>query len=429
MQSVPKAPLIVDPSGHGIALSHIHQHAIKVLEGLQNAGFDAFLVGGGVRDLLLGLRPKDFDIVTNALPEQIRKVFPRSRLIGRRFRLVHVHFGREYIEVATYRADHLKAGNEDQDASRYQRIIRDNVYGSNEEDAQRRDFTINALYFNYYDQTIMDRVGGLSDLKANRIKLIGSAEQRYREDPVRLLRAVRFAAKLGFEMDKATEQPLPNLGYLLESVPPARLFDEVLKLLMTGSGQDSYRLLRKYDLWGPLFPASGILSAEQQTLINQGLADTDRRISEGKAVTPAYLFAVLLWASYLAKREEKPFRGESPFDTAYRAATNVILDQSSRLTFPRRFSLQTREIWVMQMRLEERAGKKRALRLMDHRQFRAAYDFMLLRYAAGEPLKNSVSWWKDAVESNPQKSGSSSQGGKKPGSRQPRSRSEQSRTE
>lgn len=393
-----KSPVIIDPAEHPITPEHIDRNAINVLYSLEKAGYDAYLVGGCVRDLLLGSRPKDFDIVTDAHPEQIRKLFRNSRLIGRRFRLVHVHFGREYIEVATYRADHEKANGRQQGLLRGDRIIRDNVYGNQTEDAVRRDFTINALYFNYRRETITDHVQGLVDLERKQLRLIGDPEQRYREDPVRLLRAVRFAARLDFSIEAGSLAPLLTLGGLLETVHASRLFEETLKLLLMGCGERSFHLLKRYRLWDALFPGlSG--SDTHQEMIVKGLADTDRRVAEGKAVTPAYLFAVLLWEDFRQKMGDALLHGTADYEEVYRIATEVFSSGASLVVLPRRFSQQILDIWVMQFRLRDRMGKQKALRLLESPRFRAAYDFLLLRQAAGEPIQQQAAWWKDLVES------------------------------
>lgn len=362
---------------------------------LKNAGYQSYLVGGGVRDLLLGREPKDFDVATDATPEQVKEVFRNCRLIGRRFRLAHVHFGRDIIEVATFRSmqDESQGDRETENGM----LVRDNIYGTIEEDALRRDFTINALYYNIEDFSVVDYAGGIEDLKAGMLRLLGDPETRYREDPVRMLRAVRFAAKLGFVINPACEKPLFELGDLLQSVPAARLFEEVLKLFMAGVALQTFEKLRHYGLFSELFPATEkSLSHEDHefpiTFVNRGLENTDTRISEGKPVTPAFLFAVLLWepVRLLAKRLRDA--GESPLQAMQVAGTDILMTQLSRVSIPKRFSIPMREIWNLQHRFEQRVGK-RPHRLLTHPRFRAAYDFMLLRAESGEVDQELADWW------------------------------------
>ncbi|MEW6353365.1 MAG: polynucleotide adenylyltransferase PcnB [Pseudomonadota bacterium] len=377
-------------------MSHaqVSENALRVINRLHNAGYEAYLVGGCVRDLLLGRVPKDFDVATNAYPEQVEQLFRNCRLIGRRFRLAHVRFGREIVEVATFRGNHSEAGiGEDG------RIMRDNVYGGTlEEDAWRRDFTVNALYYNVYDSTVIDHTGGLDDLQAGILRLMGDPAQRYREDPVRMLRAVRFAAKLGFRIHPESEAPLAELGVLLENVPPARLFEEILKLFMGGYAVQTYHLLRHYGLFKYLFPQTEVaLEHERGTpsLLLQALANTDARIAEDKPVTPAFLFAALLWEPLrlLAEDLRAQEREMGEIQALQVAGEMVVARQVKRIALPKRFSVPMREIWAMQPRLRQRSGK-RPLRLLEHPRFRAAYDFLLLRAAAGEQdLQELCDWW------------------------------------
>jgi len=365
---------------------------------LKNAGFKGLLVGGGVRDLLLGREPKDFDVATDATPEQVNDLFRNCRLIGRRFRLAHVRFGREIIETATFRG--TGDGNESEDHSLNDegRVLRDNVYGSLEEDAWRRDFTINALYYNIEDFSVIDYTNGIDDLRNGVIRLIGEPETRYREDPVRMIRAVRFAAKLGFRIHEQAEQALFEMGHLLQEVAPARLFDEVLKLLMSGVGLQTFELLRHYDLFRYLFPMTEeVLSQEENTfphiLIARALSNTDKRIAEGKPVTPAFLFAALLWDT-TRQRTERIRNTEDLPDTLalQRAAATVVSEQASSTAVPKRFSLPMREIWALQGRFHHRHGR-RAKSLLAHVRFRAAYDFLLLRAESGEVEQQLADWW------------------------------------
>ncbi|HHH48967.1 MAG TPA: polynucleotide adenylyltransferase PcnB [Gammaproteobacteria bacterium] len=392
------APRIVPRPQHVITRANIAETALKVLYRLKAAGFESYLVGGGVRDLLLGREPKDFDIATDATPEEVRALFRNCRLIGRRFRLAHVHFGREIIEVATFRGSH--DGNGNGGAVEDGMILRDNVYGTLEEDAWRRDFTINSLYYDIRDFSVVDYTGGLQDLEAGLLRVIGDAGQRYREDPVRMLRAIRFAAKLGFRIHPDSEGPIFELGETLEAVPPARLYEEVLKLLLTGHGVASFELMRHYDLFRHLFPLTEACLAREENgfphqMVLRGLKNTDARVAEGKPVTPAFLFAVLLWEPVRARAETLQAEGMSEIQALQSASEMVIAESVRHVALPKRFSLQTREIWVMQARLPRRNGK-RAQRLLEMPRFRAAYDFLLLRAESGdEALQELAQWWTD----------------------------------
>ncbi len=389
-------PHIIPRPEHNISRANISEHATKVLYRLKSAGYQSYLVGGGVRDLLLGREPKDFDVATDATPEQVKEVFRNCRLIGRRFRLAHVHFGRDIIEVATFRSMQDAADPGDRETENGM-LVRDNIYGTIEEDALRRDFTINALYYNIEDFSVVDYAGGLEDLKAGVLRLLGDPETRYREDPVRMLRAVRFAAKLGFVINEACERPLFELGSLLQSVPPARLFEEVLKLFMAGVGLHSFEKLRHYGLFAELFPATeNSLSHEDNdfpiTFVNRGLHNTDLRVREGKPVTPAFLFAVLLWEPVRRLAEQYQEAGEAPLPAMQQAGSHVLMEQLDRVSLPKRFSIPMREIWNLQHRFQHRVGK-RPHRLASHPRFRAAYDFLLLRAEAGETDQELAEWW------------------------------------
>jgi len=394
----PSGPNIITRDHHDISRRDISDNALKVLYRLKDAGYQAFLVGGGVRDILLGKQPKDFDIATDAHPEQVHKLFRNSILIGRRFRLVHVRFGREVIEVATFRASH----NEGQDSNQAKQadngmLLRDNVYGTVDDDAMRRDFTINAMYYNINGFTIHDFAGGVEDIEQRNIRMIGEPQARYREDPVRMLRAIRFAAKLDFDIDPATAEPIHSLGHLLEPIPAARMFEEVLKLLLSGNGEQTYYLLRDYDLFKYLFPATdAAIEADQsedyqvEEFVILALRNSDERIAQGKSVTPAYLFASLLWhplQERLSKISKMP-----PIPAMHQAAQDVILQQVKRTSIPRRFSTPMKEIWDMQLRLPRRHGN-RAADLVENKRFRAAYDFILLRESSGEDLEKLGEWW------------------------------------
>ncbi|MDA1107963.1 MAG: polynucleotide adenylyltransferase PcnB [Proteobacteria bacterium] len=389
-------PHIIPRAEHTLSRAQVSEYALKVLYRLKEAGYEGYLVGGCVRDLLLGREPKDFDVATNASPDQVAHLFRNCRLIGRRFRLAHVHFGRDIIEVATFRGAH--AENEGEAHSENGRILRDNVYGTTlEDDAWRRDFTVNALYYNIRDFSVVDCMSGMDDLRAGLLRLVGEPEQRYREDAVRMLRAVRFAAKLGFRIHPESEVPMTRLGHLLSEIPSARLFEEVLKLFMGGYAVQTFELLRHYRLFGHLFPDTEASLTRQRahfplTLLTHALGNTDERIAQGKPVTPAFLFAALLWEPMRQLAEKKQAEGMSEIDAMQLAAETVVMRQVTRIALPKRFSVPMREIWAMQYRLPQRAGK-RALRLLAHPRFRAAYDFLLLRAAAGEEVQELADWW------------------------------------
>ncbi len=370
---------------------------------LKDAGYEAFLVGGGVRDLLLGREPKDFDVATDAHPEEIKAVFRNCRLIGRRFRLAHVHFGREIIEVATFRAQH--SGDEAGGVIEEGRLVRDNVYGTVEDDAIRRDFTVNALYYNIKDFSVVDYAGGVEDLEAGMLRLIGEPEVRYREDAVRMLRAVRFAAKLGFRIHPEAEKPIFELGHLLTEIAPARLYEEVLKLFMGGSAVQSYELLGHYNLLQYLFPQTAALLENDQSgvfhaLILRAMENTDIRIAAGKPVTPAFLYAVMMWMPMQQRAKELRREGMTEVQSICEAGGEVLSEQNRYVVFPKRFSLQTREIWQLQPRLKRTTGSG-PLRLLGHPRFRAAYDFLLLRAEAGESHQELCDWWTEFQVENP----------------------------
>lgn len=350
-----------------------------------------------MRDLLLGREPKDFDIATDAAPEQVKALFRNCRLIGRRFRLAHVQFKDEIIEVATFRALHdaEQAGGEREFENG--RILRDNVYGTIEEDAWRRDFTVNALFYNIEDFSVVDYVGGMQDLRDGILRLIGDPDQRYREDPVRMLRAIRFAAKLGFRIHAASERPLESLASLLQDIPPARLFEEVLKLFLGGCALQTFELMRHYGLFGQLFPQTeDSLSHEEGgfplTFVAQAMANTDARVAEGKPVTPAFLFAALLWEPVRVRAARLRTAGSDEAQALQEAAEEVLQRQTERVAIPRRFAVPMREIWLMQARLARRRGR-RVWRLLEHPRFRAGYDFLVLRAAAGEAEEELADWW------------------------------------
>ncbi|MFO8141116.1 MAG: polynucleotide adenylyltransferase PcnB [Marinobacter sp.] len=383
---------------HTVSRSMISEQAKKVLHRLNKSGYEAYLVGGGVRDILLGGLPKDFDIATDATPEEVHDLFRNSRLIGRRFRIVHVVFGREVIEVTTFRGNARDAEEEVADdehrTSEHGLLLRDNVYGSMEDDALRRDFTINALYYCIRNFTIIDYANGVEDLNNRQIRLIGDPETRFREDPVRMLRAIRFAAKLGFDIEPETEAPIRKLAPLLSHIPSARLFDEILKLFSAGYGEATYDLLRHYDLLAQLFPetAQAIEAGEPDELIRQALRNTDARIAQGKSVTPYFLLAAMLWPALQAEWLRRQDNGDPVQPALHGAIGKVISRQVQATAIPKRFSGPMKEIWELQIRLPRRQGK-RAFGTLMHPRFRAAYDFLLVRESAGEIEPGLGQWW------------------------------------
>lgn len=396
-KAVIATPVIIPRDQHIISRANISEYAIKVLYRLKAAGFQAHLVGGGVRDLLLGREPKDFDIATDAHPEQVREVFRNCRLIGRRFRLAHVFFGRDIIEVATFRSMQDGGQENAESLSDSGMILHDNVYGTIEEDALRRDFSVNALYYDISDFSVIDYADGMRDLENGILRLLGDPETRYREDPVRMLRAARFAAKLGFRLEPATGEALRGLTALLANVPPARLFEEVLKLFLGGTAVGSFEHLRQFGLFAELFPDTEECLAHEEnafplTLVLKGLESTDRRVAEDKPVTPAFLFAVLLWEPVRRLAQTLLDDGVAPFPAYQQAASQVFERQLQRVAIPRRFATPMQEIWALQSRFEQTRGK-RPMRLLAHPRFRAAYDFLLLRAAAGEADPELATWW------------------------------------
>ena len=378
---------------HKIDKKLISNAAIKTTEGLQKAGFEAFIVGGAVRDLLLDQQPKDFDVATNATPEQVNRIFRRSRIIGRRFRLVHVMFGDETIEVSTFRGSH-DADSEHGKTADTGRILRDNVFGDQEEDALRRDFTANALYYDPSTQEVLDFHHGVADIQAGILKMIGDPTTRYREDPVRMLRAVRLAAKLGLKLDPATEAPIPQMAYLLADVPPSRLFDEMLKLFLSGHAIESVVQLRKHGLHHGLLPLLDVVLEQPigATFVNLALKNTDIRVLADKPVSPGFLFATLLWHEVLIAWQRYQKQGERPMPALHMAMNEVSDIQAEKLAIHKRYSITMKEIWGMQPRFEMRVGK-RPFSLLEHPRFRAAYDFLLLRCESGELPIELGEWW------------------------------------
>ncbi len=362
---------------------------------LHNSGYEAYLVGGGVRDILLGMSPKDFDIATNAHPEEVHALFRNSRLIGRRFKLVHILFGREIIEVATFRGSTKQA---DEKQSEHGMLLRDNEYGMIDEDAIRRDFTINALYYSPKDFCIYDYVDSLSDIQQGLINIIGDPETRYREDPVRMIRALRFAAKLNFDIEQETGEAIHEHAELLSNIAAARLFDEVLKLFLSGHGQKIFQSLLDYGLFKPLFPAiSHTLEHDNKAalyrrMLDAGLGNTDKRIQQEKPVTPAFLYATLLWPEVDRLWRQLLDEGVPEFPALQQAGQLALQSQLPHISIPKRFTLMMKEIWEYQIRLTKIHGK-RPFHLAEQPRFRAAYDFLLLREQAGEPLGDLAKWW------------------------------------
>ncbi len=376
---------------HGVSRDGISYGARKVTDGLQAAGYSAFVVGGAVRDLLLNRHPKDFDVATDATPEEVRRVFRRSRIIGRRFRLVHVMFGEETVEVSTFRR---AMDAEEAETDEHGRILRDNVFGDQEQDAARRDFTANALFFDPSSQDIHDYHHGYADIRANLLRMIGDPATRYREDPVRMLRAVRLSAKLGMKLDGATAAPIAGMKDLLANVPQARLLDEMLKLLLSGHAFECVRKLRAMDLHHGLLPMLDVILRQPlgEKFVMLALKNTDQRIREDKPTSPAFLFAALLWHEVLAAWRHREEAGERPMQALHEAMDEVLDRQRERLAIPRRHDAIMKEIWLLQPRFEQRGGQ-RPYRLLELPRFRAGYDFLLLRCESGEADAQLGLWW------------------------------------
>lgn len=400
MQPVRPAPRIVPRSEHSISRADISKSALRVLYRLKDAGYQAFLVGGSVRDLLLGRHPKDFDVATDAHPEEVHALFGNSRLIGRRFRLVHVRYGPEIIEVATFRG---LGGDDTSDEHRLVsaetgRLIRDNVYGTIEEDVWRRDFSANSLYYNIADFSVWDFTGGFEDIGARQLRLIGDPEERYREDPVRMLRAARFAAKLGFEVHPESAAPIARLAHLIDGVPAARLFDEFLKLFQTGHALDSYRQLRCFGLFEHLFPATadwlGPGDDARGRFIELALAGTDERVAGLRPVTPMFLCGVFLWGPVADRAVTLTGEGLNDFQALGQAAEELTRSLTERIALPRRFSVPMREMLLLQSRFGRNTGR-RVVDFLQSKRFRAAYDLLMLRAAVGNAEERLAQWWTD----------------------------------
>ncbi len=376
---------------HHIQRTHISAAALRTCEVLQAEGYSAYVVGGAVRDLLLGVTPKDYDVATDARPEQVKPLFRRALLIGRRFRIVHVVIGQETIEVSTFRADDTQGAEKDA----HGRVLRDNVFGTQEQDARRRDFSVNALYYDPNTEEVIDFHGGLADLKKRTLRMIGAAETRYREDPVRMLRAVRLAAKLGLRIDASTRAPIRKLAGLLENVPPARLFDEMLKLLMSGHANACLQQLRAEGLSEGVLPLLDVILEQPlgERFVTLALAQTDERIKTDRPVSPAFLFAALLWHEVLAASKAREARDERPIPALEAAMDEVLDTQCEKLAITRKLTATMREVWGMQPRFEQRTGQ-RPWRLLESPRFRMAYDFLALRAASGEVPETLEAWWR-----------------------------------
>lgn len=391
---------VIPRDEHHLSRKNISPNALKVLYRLKKSGYEAYLVGGGVRDLLLDRVPKDFDVATNARPEELRTLFVNSRIIGRRFRILHVFYQGEIIEVTTFRAnaqDEEDAESDEQPAM----ITADNTYGTIEEDAWRRDFTVNALYYNIADFSVVDYTDGMADLKQHTIRMIGDPVQRYHEDPVRLLRALRLAAKLNFKIHPDTETPIKILSHLLQHVPQSRLFDELLKIFFDGNAEASFRYLCRYDYVRVFFP-DFLLDSSHIRFVKLGMQATDERFQDGRSLNPGFLLSVILWPIVLAEMKQQESKSEHIYQALHHAIDTVLTNQNATLRIPRRFTVMMRSVWVMQFQLLRLRGK-RVYRTLRHRYFRASYDFLALRVQAGEPYKKELLWWTDFQKVNPTK--------------------------
>ena len=386
-------PRILSAQSLGLSRQQVSSAALRTCEELQHAGYSAYIVGGGVRDLLLGRAPKDFDVATDASPEAVQSLFRRARIIGRRFRIVHVMFGRETIEVTTFRAAHT---NGQTDA--HGRMLNDNVFGTREEDAYRRDFTVNALYYDPIAETLIDPMGGVDDLSARLLRMIGDPTTRYREDPVRMLRTVRFAAKLDFQVDPPTLQPIRTLAPLLENVPPARLFDEVMKLLESGHGLACLQRLRHEGLHHGILPLLDTLFETDEAFITEALTRTDARVQQGKSVSPSFLFASLLWPQVRVRWQQLHAQGEHLVPALDQAISEVLDEQGTKLALHRRYQADMREIWMMQPRLAKRG--RQSFTLVTQLRFRASYDFLLLRCTSNEIDPALGDWWTEFIDAD-----------------------------
>jgi poly(A) polymerase len=386
----PDQPAVLGPKEHGIDPQLVSSNAVRVTQTLQEAGFKAFLVGGAVRDLLLGIKPKDFDIATNATPEQVKRLFRRAFIIGRRFQIVHVMFGQDLLEVTTFRGASVDEAPKDA----HGRVLRDNTFGDQHEDAERRDFTINAMYYDPATQSVLDYHNGIADIRNKTLRVIGVPEERYREDPVRLLRVVRFAAKLGFDIAPETRAPIAVMAPLINNVPASRVFDEALKLLLSGHALACLLRLRKEGLHHGLLPLLDVVLEQPlgEKFVRLALDNTDLRVREGKPVSPGFLFAALLWHQVVEKWNAYQAAGESPIPALHLAADDVLNAQTDKLALQRRIASDMRDIWALQPRFDRRVGKS-PYKLLENPRLRAGYDFLLLRCASGEIDGEIGEWW------------------------------------
>lgn len=391
-------PVVWGHKDHRIDKRLVSHNAVRVCETLQNQGYKAFVVGGAVRDLLLGMRPKDFDVATDASPEQVQRAFRRARIIGRRFQIVHVMFGPETIEVSTFRA----MTSDSHETDEHGRVLRDNVFGRQDEDAARRDFTVNAMYYDPKTETVWDYHHGMEDLRAKTLRMIGDPATRYREDPVRMLRVVRFAGKLSFQVEPETYAPIAQLAHLIGHVPAARLFDEMMKLLSSGSALSCLTGLRQAGLQDGLFPLlDAILDNERgEAFLTESLRRTDERVKDGKPLSTGFLFASLMWHLVLDRWEVLQKRGEQKFPALFTAIDQVLVEQGDRTAIPRRITGDMRELWAFQPRFEKRAGKA-PFRMVEQPKFRAALDFFELRAHVGEVDLQLAEWWRAFYDADP----------------------------
>jgi poly(A) polymerase len=392
-------PAVIGVSKHGIRRTDISSGSRRTVETLQEHGYKAYVVGGAVRDLLAGIPPKDYDVATNATPEQVRQCFRRSRIIGRRFQIVHVLMGAETIEVTTFRGHHGKEGQHSGNKAHTDeqgRVLRDNVFGSQKDDAARRDFTVNALYFDPTSETIVDYHHGVSDLKQKTLRMIGDPKTRYREDPVRMLRAVRLAAKLGLTIDPEASRPIREMSDLIENVPPSRLFDEMLKLLTSGYALKCVQQLRAEGLHHGLLPLLDVILEQPlgKRFVRLALENTDRRVREGKPTSPGFLFATLLWSEVLIKWEAIKAGGERSIPALFLAMDEVLDVQAEKLAITHRVAGDIKDIWALQPRFDQRSGK-RPYGVLEQPRFKAGYDFLLLRVESGEVDGELGQWWTD----------------------------------
>ena len=394
-------PAVIGAAQHGLQRDDISRGCQRTVETLQENGYQAYIVGGAVRDLLAGLTPKDFDVATNATPEQVRHCFRRSRIIGRRFQIVHVNMGAETIEVTTFRGHHGEQGGNKAQTDEQGRVLRDNVFGSQAEDAARRDFTVNALYYDPTSETIVDYHHGVADLRQKTLRMIGDPKTRYREDPVRMLRAVRLAAKLSLSIDPEARRPIREMGSLIENVPPSRLFDEMLKLLTSGHAVRCVTRLREEGLHHGLLPLLDVIldQALGERFVMLALETTDRRVREGRPISPGFLFATLLWHEVLAKWEPLKASGEPAIPSLFQAMDEVLDVQAEKLAITRRIAGDIKDIWALQPRFEQRSGK-RPYGVLQQPRFKASYDFLLLRVESGEIEREVGEWWTDFLHAS-----------------------------